>query len=154
MSVNLNEDFSDFLVCFNDYKVEYLVVGGYAVIHHGYSRTTGDIDIWVRKSVENYKKIQSAFIKFGMAVFDMTIENFLSNPEMNVFSFGKPPVSIEILTSVKGLKFEEAFNNSIHTNWSNVELRVIDLKDLIRAKKASGRYKDKDDIQNIGPAQE
>ena len=149
MSVQLNQDFKDFIHCLNLCNVDYLIVGGYAIIHYGHSRTTGDIDIWVRKSEDNYKKILEAFLKFGMPVFDMTIENFLSNPEMNVFTFGKQPISIEILTSVKGLEFEETYGNAIRTTWDSVPVKVIDLKHLISAKKAAGRYKDLDDLENI-----
>ena len=149
MTVHINSDFADFILCLNEFQVEYLVVGGYAVIHYGHSRNTGDIDIWVRKSEDNYKKLRSAFLKFGMPVFDMTKENFLANPAMNVFTFGKSPVCIEILTQVQGLQFDEAFQNSIDTTWDNVPVKVIDLKDLIRAKKASARYKDLDDLENI-----
>jgi len=111
MSVQLNPDFQDILRCLNSCKVDYLVVGGYAVIHYGHSRTTGDIDIWVRKSEANYLKINAAFLKFGMPVFDMGFENFMSD-QMDVFSFGRTPVSIDILTEVKGLEFEEAFLNA------------------------------------------
>ena len=149
MSIQLNQDFKDFILCLYAFEVEYLIVGGYAVIHYGHSRTTGDIDIWVRKSEENYLKIQQAFLKFGMSVFDMTIGNFLSNPEMNVFTFGSQPVSIEILTSVKGLEFEDSYNNAIATIWDTIPVKVIDIRHLILAKQASARYKDLDDLENI-----
>jgi predicted nucleotidyltransferase len=147
--VELNDDFEDFISSLNYFNVEYLIVGGYAVIHYGHSRTTGDIDIWVRDSSENYQKIKSAFMKFGMPVFDMTEENFQGNAQMDVFSFGKPPVSIDILTKVKGLVFDEAFNNANDAIWDNIPVKVIDLRDLVRAKKAAGRHKDLDDIQHL-----
>jgi predicted nucleotidyltransferase len=150
LSVHLNSDFSDFLVSLNASQVDYIVVGGYAVIHYGHSRTTGDIDIWVKKSKENYDKIKLAFRKFGMPVFDMSEENFLENPEMNVFSFGKPPVSIDILTSVLGLEFEETFEHAVSIKWDHVPTKVIDLKNLIKAKISAGRPKDLDDLENIG----
>ena len=148
MNVKLNDDFQDILRCFNACEVDYLIVGGYAVIHYGHSRTTGDIDIWVRKSEANYLKINAAFFKFGMSVFDMTFENFMSD-EMDVFSFGRSPVAIDILTEVKGLEFEEAYLKAIAATWDGVPVKVIDFKDLIRAKKTSARYKDLDDLENI-----
>jgi len=151
MSVNLNPDFQDILRCLNSSDVDYLIVGGYAVIHYGHSRTTGDIDIWVRKSEANYLKIKSAFFNFGLSVFDMTFENFISD-EMDVFSFGRSPVSIDIMTEVKGLEFEDALLNAVSTSWNGVPVKVIDFKDLVRAKKASARHKDLDDLENIkGP---
>ena len=90
-----NDDFQDFLKALNEFHVEYILVGGYSVILHGYSRTTGDMDIWVKKTKENYLKIGRAFRRFGMPLFDMTESNFLSNPALDVFTFGRVPVSID-----------------------------------------------------------
>jgi hypothetical protein len=125
-------------------------VGGYSVILHGYSRTTGDLDIWVNKTKENYMKLVSAFKEFGMSVFDMTEKNFLSNPVLDVFSFGRPPVSIDILTQVKGLEFPECFTNASFMKVDNLQVRVIDYRDLKKAKQASARPKDIDDLENLG----
>ena len=103
-----NEDFQDFISSLNKHNVEYLLVGGYSVILHGYSRTTGDLDIWINKTKENYLRLENAFRTFGMPVFDMTEENFLNNPDLNVFTFGRPPRSIDIMTAVKGIDFDES----------------------------------------------
>ena len=84
-----NQDFRNFLQALNNSNVEYLLVGGYAVILYGYSRTTGDMDIWVNRTSINYKKIVQAFYEFKMPVFDMTEENFLQHTEWDVFRFGK-----------------------------------------------------------------
>jgi len=149
MSVSLNPDFQDFIRCFNTAHVDYIVVGGYAVIYYGSSRTTGDIDIWVRRSEENYDKITQAFRRFGMPVFDMTKDNFLHSNKIDVFSFGHPPVSIDILTNLKGLVFDEAFHHVVDAVWGDISVKVLDLRDLIKAKKAAGRHKDLDDIDNI-----
>src|ERR1700754_3219108 len=93
-----NDDFRDFITALNNQQVEYILVGGYSVILHGYSRTTGDLDIWVNKTKENYIRLTRTFYEFGMSLFDMTEDNFLKNSEINVFSFGRPPVSIDIMT--------------------------------------------------------
>jgi hypothetical protein len=90
-----NDDYSDFLSALNEQEVKYLLVGGFSVILHGYSRTTGDMDIWVERTLENYLKIKKAFHQFGMPVFDMTEDNFLNHPEWDVFTFGVPPVAID-----------------------------------------------------------
>ena len=95
-----NEDFQDFIQALNNCHVEYILVGGYSVILHGYSRTTGDLDLWINKTRENYFHLVDAFTTFGMPVFDMTEENFLKNPDLNVFTFGRPPRSIDIMTFV------------------------------------------------------
>ncbi|MDB5015229.1 MAG: hypothetical protein JWQ84_61 [Mucilaginibacter sp.] len=108
-----NEDFRDFIKCFNDYNVKYILVGGYSVILHGYSRTTGDMDIWVKRTAENYNNIKIAFSHFGMLVFAMTEDAFLNNIELDVFTYGKPTSSIDIMVDVKGLDFNECFQNAV-----------------------------------------
>lgn len=144
-----NEDFFDFISALNNNDVEYILVGGYSVILHGYSRTTGDLDIWIKKEKENYYKLLKAFKEFKMPVFDMSEDNFLSNPEMNVFTFGRPPRSIDIMTDVKGLQFQETFAASKIIEIENLKIRLIHLNQLIQAKRASGRHKDLDDIENL-----
>ena len=147
-----HEDFQDFIVALNKNEVEYIVVGGYSVILHGYSRTTGDLDVWVNKTVDNYHRLVLAFQSFGLAIFDMNEDNFLSNPEIDVFSFGRPPVSIDILTEVRGLEFPASYQNAVFMDVDGLSVRVIDLRDLKDAKKASGRPKDLDDLENLGEA--
>ena len=68
----LNDDFIDFLKFFNQFQVDYILVGGYAVIFHGYNRTTGDLDVWVKPTVNNYRKMLLAFKAFGLSPFNMT----------------------------------------------------------------------------------
>lgn len=149
MSNIFNRDFQDFLKAFNNNDVDYILLGGYAVILHGYSRTTGDMDVLVRKSKQNYEKIVTAFLEFGMPTFDMTEENFLKNKNVDVFSFGVPPISIDIMTAAKGLDFEEAFQNAITHKVDNLPIKVIHINDLIQLKKAVNRPKDINDIQHL-----
>lgn len=144
-----NEDFQDFLKALNKQKVKYVLVGGYSVIYHGFPRTTGDLDIFVEVSADNYKKLCKAFLDFRMPVFDMTEENFLTNKNMTVFSFGRPPVSIEILKEISGMTFEEVYKNAVESEIENIPLKIIHLKDLKRNKTASGRPKDLNDLENL-----
>ena len=74
-----NSDFREFILALNNNKVEYILVGGYAVILHGYRRTTGDLDIWVNTTKENYQKLLTAYNEFGLPVTDITADNFLHN---------------------------------------------------------------------------
>ncbi|TSD63779.1 hypothetical protein FFF34_014500 [Inquilinus sp. KBS0705] len=143
------EDFRDFINALNINKVRYILVGGYSVILHGYPRTTGDMDIWVERTLANYKKIQLAFLHFGMPVFDMSEEKFLSDTAIDVFTFGRPPVAIDIMVSVLGLNFNECFDNSVFFKDDGLEIRTIHLNNLIQAKKTSGRSKDLDDLENL-----
>ncbi len=149
MVISLHEDFKDFLNSLNKYEVEFILIGGYAVMYYGYARTTGDIDIWVNRTDENYRRIELAFKIFGMPVFDMTAFNFLENEKLDVFTFGVPPVCIDLLTKVKGLQFKSTFENSSIEEIDGIQVRIISKEDLILAKKASDRPRDRDDIENL-----
>jgi hypothetical protein len=144
-----NEDFRDFLKALNAQQVRYMFVGGYSVILHGYSRTTGDMDFWVKRTAENYSRIVLAFHQFGMPVFDMTQENFLHHPKWDVFSFGTPPVAIDLMVNMKGLDFDNSFARSVLFEEGDLKIRTIQKDDLIQAKKSTARPKDLDDLQNI-----
>jgi predicted nucleotidyltransferase len=144
-----NEDFRDFILALNAQKVKYILVGGYSVILHGYSRTTGDMDIWVDRTAENYSRIFLAFRQFGMPVFDMTEDNFLNHPTWDVFTFGTPPVAIDLMVNVKGMDFDTCFSNSVQFEDDDLKIRTIRKEDLIMAKKSTGRPKDLDDLNNI-----
>jgi hypothetical protein len=146
----LNDDFKDFLIALNKADVKYMLVGGYAVIFHGYNRTTGDLDIWVEAMPENYSKLLHAFRVFGMSPFEMTEERFCNPSNQDVFTFGSPPVCIEILTQVSGLNFETCYPQALKSVWDSVPLSVIDIRSLKINKRASGRFKDLDDLEQIG----
>lgn len=145
-----NDDFRDFIQSLNHANVNYILVGGFSVILHGYSRVTGDMDIWVEKTKENYDKIVQAFKEFGMPVFDMVEEKFLSKAtDSEVFRFGTSPSRIDLMTVLKGLEFIPVFKD---TEWVEVEglkVRLIHFNQLIESKKASNRNKDKEDIKKL-----
>jgi predicted nucleotidyltransferase len=149
MSNIFNKDFRDFIAAFNACNVKYVLVGGYSVILHGYARTTGDMDLWVERSEENYLKIEQAFKVFGMPVFDMTKENFLHHPSWDVFTFGTPPVAIDLLVNMKGLDFQQIFERSTVFTDEGLSIRLIHINDLIIAKREAGRPKDLDDLENL-----
>jgi hypothetical protein len=151
MSTNVfNDDFKDFITAFNKANVEYVLVGGYSVIIHGYSRTTGDLDIFVNCTSTNYTKIVKAFDIFKMPLFGMTEDRFLNLQDFEVFEYGRPPIQIDIITNLKGLSFDEVFASSTYYHMDNdVKVRVIHINELIRAKIASGRPKDINDIENL-----
>lgn len=144
-----NSDFRDFLRALNDQGVRYILVGGYSVILHGYSRTTGDMDVWVERSAENYEHIVRAFQQFGMPVFDMTPENFLDHPNWDVFTFGNPPVAIDLMIRVEGMDFAEVYNRSVIFMEDGLSIHTIHRNDLIQAKKNAARAKDQNDLENL-----
>ena len=141
-----NSDFVDFLRAFNKHKVEHLLVGGYAVILHGYTRSTADMDIWVNKTGENYQRIARAFYLFGAPVF--TEDEFL-NGDHDVWAIGREPNKIEIMNNVKGLNFEECLAICNKIQLENFEVPYIHLNHLIKAKEAAGRFKDLADIEQL-----
>lgn len=144
-----NSDFRDFLSSLNTNEVRYMLVGGYSVILHGYSRTTGDMDVWVERTEGNYSRIKKAFDEFGMPVFDMTENNFLHHPVWDVFTFGVPPVAIDLMIKLEGFSFQEIYERSVVFKDEDLEIRVIHKNDLIAAKQKAGRPKDLDDLENL-----
>lgn len=145
-----NPDFQDFLRALNEAEVRYILVGGYSVILYGYSRATGDLDVWVERTAENYARLARAFHRFGMPLFDMTKENFLGNPAMDVFTFGRQPVAIDIITTLKGGDFADSFDRAPEMDVDGLRVRVINRQDLIAAKRAAGRNRDLNDIEHLG----
>lgn len=144
-----NPDFRDFLEALRQCRVRYVLVGGYSVILHGYSRTTGDLDIWVEKTPENYARLVQAFHTFGMPTFDMTADNFLNRPEFDVFTFGRPPVAIDVMTSMKGLDFAEAYAQATNREVEGLTIRLIHYQHLRQAKRAAARPRDQNDLDNL-----
>jgi hypothetical protein len=144
-----NEDFRDCIKALNENNVEYLLVGGYAVILHGYRRTTGDLDIWVNTTLANLVKLKKAFLQFGLPTTELTEYNFLQNDNIDVFSFGRPPVGIDIMKEVKGCDFNTAYHLSKEYIEDDLAIRFIHLDTLLDTKKASGRFKDLDDIEKL-----
>lgn len=143
-----NEDFADFIRCLNKHYVEYMLVGGYAVILRGYSRSTGDMDIWVNRTESNFSQLQKSIAEFGLPLAAIPKEKFFSI-DYDVFSFGRPPYAIEVMTALKGVDFMDAFEKATILQVDNIDVRVIHLNQLIQAKKAAGRYKDLNDIENL-----
>ncbi|MCB0632888.1 MAG: hypothetical protein R2824_29090 [Saprospiraceae bacterium] len=150
MSNNIfHADFQDFIKALNQNEVKYILVGGYAVILHGYSRTTGDMDVWVKPDRENYQRLVRAFADFGMPMFDLTAEKFLKTKHYDVYTYGKPPVAIDLMTAVKGMDFDEAFAGATWHEFEDLSIRVIRYQDLLKAKQSTGRMRDLNDIEQL-----
>ena len=141
-------DFRNFLFALKITNTEYIVVGGYAVIMHGYFRTTQDLDIQINKTPENYIKLRKAYAIFGMPLFDMTLENFIGD-EFDVFTVGRSPFQIDMMTKLKGVEFADAIQKAEQKEMEGLKVRYLNLDDLIKAKTAAGRYKDLDDIEKL-----
>lgn len=136
----LNEIFSDFLKLLVKHNVKYVLVGGWAVIFEGYSRTTGDMDILIEPTEENAIKILSVLKDFFGSTIGFSKDDF--SKVDNVIMMGMEPHRIDILTSISGVSFQEAFSNSKLYIDEDLEIRCIHINELIRNKEASGRLKD------------
>jgi hypothetical protein len=143
----LNKDFKEFLKLLNNNKVEYLLVGGYAVILHGYPRYTGDIDFWIHPTNSNAKKIIEVLNQFGFGSLGLTIDDF-TKPDQ-IIQLGNEPFRIDLITSVEGVDFEECFSKRVVFNVDDIAIQTIDKEMLKKNKKAAGRHKDLDDYEHL-----
>ena len=140
----LPKDLREFVESFNSQKVEYVVVGGYALALHGRPRYTGDLDFLVRASPENAKRIERAIVSFGFASVDVSAADFVR--EGQIVQLGQPPNRIDILTSLTGVDFDEVWDGRVRATIAGVDVSFIDKKSLIKNKRAVGRPQDLADV--------
>ena len=145
--MELDKDFSEFVGLFIDHDVQFLIVGGYALAAHGLPRATGDLDAWVRASEGNAVKVFEALKAFGFGDVGVSVADF--DREGSVVQLGFPPYRIDILTSVDGIEFEDAWNRRILVEVDNLSVPFISRDDLIANKKATGRPQDISDVQRL-----
>ncbi len=143
----LARDFKEFLKSLDSNRVEYLLIGGYAVGIYGYVRATNDLDIWVNISEENAARIECALREFGFGGPGLSSELFLT--PNNVVRMGVPPIRVEILTSVSGVDFESCYAERQTVQIEEISVPVISLACLRRNKAASGRARDLADLENL-----
>lgn len=136
----LNPDYRDILSAFGAEKVEYLLVGAYAMAVHGLPRATGDIDLWIRRSPENARRVMSALRIFGAPLEEISVEDF--QQENLVFQIGVVPRRIDILTSLSGVRFDDAWNARLTVDLAGLMIPVINRDLLVQNKRAVGRPKD------------
>jgi hypothetical protein len=146
----LQKDLREFIEPLNSHHVEYLIIGGFALAFHGVPRFTGDIDILVRPSPENAALIEEVLRAFGFASLGLSAVDFL-HPD-RVVQLGHPPNRIDLLTSITGVTFEEAWAGCVAAELHGIPVRFIGREALIRNKKATGRMQDKADLEALGIA--
>lgn len=146
-TIQLPPDFKDFLRLLKEHKVRYLLIGGYAVSYHGYIRATGDMDIWIAIHPDNAHKIVAVLKAFGFDHPELNEDLFLH--ENKILRMGVPPVRLEITTSISGVQFDECYQARVVDVLDGVEVSLIDLENLKKNKRASGRAKDLVDFQKL-----
>ncbi len=147
MDIQLPLDFKEFLKLLNAKGVQYLLIGGYAVAFHGYPRATSDIDIWIAVDPENAARIVTVLREFGFDLPELNKELFIR--ENKIIRMGNPPLRIEISTGISGVKFDECYAERTVGVFDGIEVPIISLEKLKQNKKAAGRSKDLDDLENL-----
>lgn len=140
-------DFKEFVELLNENGVKYLITGGYAVAFYGHPRYTGDIDFWVEASQENAKKLIQVLNDFGMGSLNLSPDDF-SKPD-SIIQIGYPPHRIDIINEIDGVEFNEAYSAKKEAVVDDITVNFISLEDLKKNKRASGRYRDLDDLENL-----
>jgi len=140
----LDADFLEFIECLNRNNVEYVLVGGYAAIIQGHTRTTGDIDIFVRRTMENAGRVIKAIDDFGFGSIGFTEEDVVD--ENGFLRMGTEPLRIDILNAIAGVEFDEVYDCAEKYVDEGVEMKVIHINHLIKNKLAAGRPKDIADV--------
>lgn len=143
----LNSDFRDILSAFCEEKVEFMLVGAYAVAAHGLPRATGDIDLWIESSPENADRVWSALKKFGAPLSNLSKQDFITPG--NVVQLGVSPGRIDILTQITSVDYQDADREKLLLEIEGLKVPVIGLSHLIRNKTAVGRPQDKADVARL-----
>jgi len=143
----LTQDFKEFIQLLNEKSVKYLLVGGYAVGFYGNPRFTKDLDLWLECSNENAEKIEEVLKEFGFGSLGLSSKDFL-DPD-GIIQLGYPPARIDLIMGASGVNFEECFPKRETVLLDGVTVNLINLEDLKINKKASGRYQDLADLENL-----
>jgi hypothetical protein len=128
-------------------RIEYLLVGGYAVSYHGYPRPTGDLDIWVSAQPENASRLNVALAKFGFGESAADPGLFLAPGR--VVRMGVPPVRIELINKISGVDFAACYARRARITWDGTPVNLICFEDLLANKRAAGRAKDANDVMQL-----
>lgn len=146
--MEVQPDFRDMLASLNKRDVEYVIVGAYALAHHGVPRNTGDIDIYVRPSAANAKRMVEVLREFGFGSLGLTEGDFTEPGQ--VIQLGRPPVRIDLLTSISGVTWEEADSGKAAGMYGDVPVPYLGRGQLAANKRAAGRKKDLADLEALG----
>ena len=146
--MNVEKDFRDLFALFNAHGVEYMIVGGYALAFHGAPRYTGDMDIYVKADVANAQRVIAALTEFGFGSLELTAADF-EKPDI-VIQLGLPPVRIDIMTSISGVSWEEAYAGRVQSTYGDATVYFIGRKQFVANKRSTGRKQDIADLEALG----
>ena len=140
-------DFVDFITALNRNRVEYVIVGAYALAYHGHPRATGDIDFWINPTAENANLLLGALKEFGFGKLDISEEDILSG---KIIQLGFPPVRIDLISKLDGLKNNEIWESREEGMFCELTVWYLSKKAFIKNKHAIGRHKDLADLELLG----
>ncbi|HEX5760838.1 MAG TPA: hypothetical protein VF121_16735 [Thermoanaerobaculia bacterium] len=143
----MHPDFRDLLAEFNAAGVDYLVVGAHALAAHGHVRATKDLDVWVNPSPDNAPRVLRALAAFGAPLHELSKDD-LAQPDL-IYQVGLPPVRIDVLTSIDGVAFAEAWAERVETTFAGERAAVLSRRHLVQNKRTSGRLQDLADIERL-----
>lgn len=143
----MSPDFLDMLSALSDAEADFLVVGAHALAVHGVARATGDLDLWVRPTLDNARAVHRALAAFGAPLETLDVEE-LTEPDL-VFQVGVAPARIDILTSISGVEFGEAWESRLIVPIDGLDVPVLGRAQFLRNKRASGRPQDLADVARL-----
>ena len=145
-------DFRELLKIFEKRKIRYLIVGGYAVMKYSEPRFTKDLDVFIATDQDNAEGMYSALKEFGAPLENLNSDDFAHKGYC--YQMGKPPLRVDIMMSIPGIEFDEAWKNREVVQLDDLKILFISRSDLIRAKEASGRPQDKIDVEKLREAEQ
>lgn len=140
-------DFRELLSLFKKYSVRYLIVGGYAVMRYTEPRFTKDLDVFIAVDEGNPEAVYTALAEFGAPLNNLSPRDFAQ--EGYFYQMGSPPLRVDVLMSIPGVAFAEAWDSRETLTVAGTEMHFISKSDLIRAKRAAGRPQDLLDLDNL-----
>lgn len=145
--MKLQRDLSEFIKLLNSNKVDFIVVGGHAVAFHGHPRFTGDIDFLLRPTRDNAERVIETLKAFGFGDLALCADDFQRHG--SVVQLGRSPNRIDLLTTISGVDFDEAWNTRVGAELDGISVSFLGLQALLANKKASGRDKDLADVKQL-----
>jgi predicted nucleotidyltransferase len=142
----LPKDFREFIELLNKNNVRYIIIGGYAVVYHGYVRSTNDIDIWIDIREDNIKNVLKALDDFGFSSLNLKEEDFSPN---QIIQLGYPPNRIDLITTPAGIDFDTCYQSREQVTIDKILINIVNLENLLKLKKASNRTRDLADIEEL-----
>jgi hypothetical protein len=145
--MNIHKDFAEFLKLLNKKKVEYVIVGGYAVAFYGHVRMTKDLDVLFRNAPQNIQKLISVLSQFGFSAD--SLDEVAFSEQGKIIRMGVSPVMIELINTISGVSFEAAWKNRVRGPYGRIQVNYLSQQNLLKNKKASGRPQDIADVEAL-----